>query len=73
MQGVQFVALDCETTGIDSERDSVIEVGAVKFSLEKNLATFDSLFNPGVRLPSFVSRLTGITDIELQSAPKIAE
>lgn len=67
------MALDCETTGLDSERDSVIEVGAVKFSLEKNLATFDSLFNPGVRLPSFVSRLTGITDIELQTAPKIAE
>jgi len=73
MQGVRFVALDCETTGLDSERDSVIEVGAVKFSLAENLATFDSLFNPGVRLPSFVSRLTGITDIELQTAPKIAE
>lgn len=73
MQPVQFVALDCETTGLDSDRDSVIELGAVKFSLTENLATFDSLFDPGVRLPSFVSRLTGITDLELQTAPKIAE
>ncbi|MFH0834613.1 MAG: 3'-5' exonuclease [Patescibacteria group bacterium] len=73
MQEIEFVALDCETTGIDSRRDNIIELGAVKFSLQKNLDSFDSLFASPTKIPQFVERLTGIKNSDLVGAPKIAE
>jgi DNA polymerase III epsilon subunit family exonuclease len=73
MQEMVFVALDCETTGLDPAKDKIIEVGATKFTLKTNLATFDSLFDPGTRIPAFVERLTGIKSEELPGAPKFAE
>ncbi|MFH0776944.1 MAG: exonuclease domain-containing protein [Patescibacteria group bacterium] len=69
MQPIEFVALDCETTGIDSRKDNIIELGAVKFSLTKNLASFDSLFHSPTRIPQFVERLTGIQNSDLEYAP----
>ncbi len=73
MQAITFVALDCETTGLDPAVDKIIEVGATKFTLTENQTTFDSLFNPNVRIPAFVERLTGITNEELPAAPQFAE
>lgn len=73
MREIEFVALDCETTGLDSERDNIIELGAVKFSVAKNLASFDSLFCSPTKIPQFVERLTGIKNSDLNGAPKFAE
>ncbi len=73
MRGIEFVALDCETTGIDSRRDNIIELGAVKFSLAQNLASFDSLFYSPTRIPQFVEQLTGIQNSDLADAPKFPD
>ncbi len=73
MQAITFVALDCETTGLDATKDKIIEVGATKFTLTDNLETFDSLFNPNVQIPAFVERLTGIQNEELLTAPQFGE
>lgn len=73
MQEIEFVALDCETTGLDCERDNIIELGAVNFSLSENLTSFDSLFHSPTRIPQFVERLTGIQNSDLESAPQFAE
>lgn len=68
-----FVALDCETTGFIPETDRIIEVGCTKFSLAADLETVDVLVNPGVKLPTAVAKLTGITDEELTAAPPFSE
>jgi DNA polymerase III epsilon subunit family exonuclease len=73
MREIEFVALDCETTGLDSERDNIIELGAVKFSINENLDSFDSLFHSPTRIPQFVERLTGIQNADLEGAPKFEE
>jgi len=73
MREIEFVALDCETTGLDCTRDSIIELGAVKFSLTENLVSFDSLFSSPTRIPQFVERLTGIQNSDLKGAPKFQE
>ncbi|MCF7846038.1 MAG: 3'-5' exonuclease [Candidatus Peribacteraceae bacterium] len=73
MHGIQFVALDCETTGVDSQKDNIIELGAVKFSLEKNLASFDSLFHSPTKIPQFVEHLTGVRNSDLEGAPNFAD
>ena len=63
----RIVVFDTETTGIDFDKDRIIELGAV--ALEKGGET-DSLnclicLPQGHRLPPFIVDLTGITDEEL--------
>ena len=64
-----YVALDLETTGLDSQRDTIIEVGAVKFQGRKVLEEYHSLINPYRTIPEFVRRLTGIGPKDVDGAP----
>ena len=64
-----WVALDLETTGLSSDEDQIIEVGAVRFRGSEALDTFQSFVNPGRSLDPFVTRLTGITNDDLRDAP----
>ena len=64
-----YVALDLETTGLNADRDAIIEVGAVKFEGERVLETFQSLVNPYREIPPFVQRLTGIAQRSVDRAP----
>ena len=68
-----YVALDLETTGLDSTRDVIIEIGAVKFRGAEVLGTFEALVNPRRTLTEFITRLTGITQEDVDSAPLMAE
>ena len=67
-----WVALDLETTGLSSDDDEIIEVGAVRFRGAEVLDTFQSFVNPGRRLDPFVTRLTGITEADLRDAPSFS-
>jgi DNA polymerase-3 subunit epsilon/ATP-dependent DNA helicase DinG len=64
-----LIALDLETTGVNSKTDHIIEVGAVKFVDGKQVDTFSALVNPKRKLSSFIVGLTGITQDEVDSAP----
>jgi DNA polymerase-3 subunit epsilon/ATP-dependent DNA helicase DinG len=66
-----LVALDLETTGLDPQRDAIIEIGAVKFRGHRVEAEWSSLVNPGRPLTPFITDLTGITDDMLANAPRI--
>ena len=66
-----YVALDLETTGLDSQRDSILEIGAVKFRGDQVLDTFSSLINPGRSIPPKITELTGIDDGMVQNAPSL--
>ena len=57
-----LVALDIETTGLEYKTDRIIEIGAVRFSEKGVEAEFNTLINPGIRIPPFISQLTGISD-----------
>lgn len=64
-----FVAFDFETTGLNGERDRIIEFGAVRFRggrVEESLAT---LANPGIPVPPYITAITGITDDMVSDAP----
>ncbi len=67
-----FVAIDLETTGLDSEKDRITEVGAVRFTEDGTvLDTFQSLVNPGREIPFFIENLTGVTNAAVKDAPKL--
>lgn len=68
-----LVALDLETTGLDPNRDAIIEIGAVRFRDGRVEDELSQLVNPGRPLPSFITKLTGITDQMLAEAPRINE
>jgi ATP-dependent DNA helicase DinG len=68
-----IVALDLETTGLDPQRDAIIEIGAVKFDGNRIENEFNLLINPGRHIPEFISGLTGISDDMVRSAPHIRE
>src|SRR5512141_2636799 len=66
-----LVSLDLETTGLDSYRDAIIEIGAVKFRGDEILDTFSTFVNPGRAIPPKIIDLTGITDQDVNSAPSL--
>ncbi len=66
-----YIALDIETTGLDPERDAIIEIGAVKFRGQEVLDTWSSLVNPKRPLPYNIQRLTGISPEETDRAPSL--
>jgi predicted DnaQ family exonuclease/DinG family helicase len=66
---MEYVALDLETTGLDAERDRVIEVGAVVFTADAVCGTLERLSSPGRSVPDAVLRLTGISPDDLVGAP----
>ncbi|MBL7162598.1 MAG: DNA polymerase III subunit epsilon [Anaerolineales bacterium] len=68
-----IVALDIETTGLNPESDSITEIGAVRFKGNRVEDEWHSLINPGQRIPSHITRLTGITDAMVRNAPNIHE
>src|SRR5256885_5954057 len=64
----EYAALDLETTGLDPDRDRVIEIGAVAFSADDVTSTLEELVDPGRAVPDTVLRLTGIKQEELRGA-----
>lgn len=68
-----IVAIDLETTGLDAEKDAIIEIGAVRFKSHRVEDTFNTLINPGRRIPPFITNLTGITEQMVLQAPSIHE
>lgn len=66
-----IVSLDLETTGLDSYKDAIIEIGAVKFRGDEVLDTFSTFVNPGRSIPPKITDLTGITDRDVNSAPSL--
>jgi ATP-dependent DNA helicase DinG len=68
-----IVAVDIETTGLDPEKDAIIEIGAVRFNERRVESEWSTLINPGRRIPPFVTQLTGITDQMVLQSPPVQE
>jgi len=62
--------IDFETTGLGPPGDRIIEVGAVLVQDGAVVGTFEELMDPGFRLPSFITGLTGITNAMLRGKPQ---
>lgn len=67
------VAIDLETTGLRSESDEIIEIGAVLYRGTEVLGTYHQMVDPGRQIPTFISLLTGIQQEEVDGAPSFKE
>ena len=68
-----YVLFDIETTGLDSEYDEIIEIGAIKVDNNKVMDEFHSLIKPDNEIDEFITNLTGITNEMVENAPNIEE
>jgi ATP-dependent DNA helicase DinG len=74
-----YVALDLETTGLSAERDTIWEIGAVRFRPraygreDEVLDTWRTFVNPGRPLPFKIQQLSGVTDADLKGAPELSQ
>ncbi len=67
-----FVGFDIETTGLDPREHEIIEIGAVRFSMEEGLMdTFSSLVAPENPIPPKMTKIHGITNEMVKDAPSI--
>lgn len=58
----RFVVFDFETTGLDSSKDEIIEIGAIRVNRDStNHETFQALVKPNKKVPKKIVELTGIT------------
>jgi DNA polymerase-3 subunit epsilon len=76
---VTMVAFDLETTGLDPDKEDIIEVAGIKFSFEKKdgklvtreIAQYSSLVKPGKLIPEEATRVNNITNQMVENAPDL--
>lgn len=71
LSDVTFCVLDLETTGGSAAACEITEVGAARYRMGEELGSFQTLVNPGVPMPPFITVLTGITQTMVVEAPPI--
>lgn len=64
-----YVFVDVETTGLNPQRDAIIEVAAIVWRDGKTLETFETLINPNRPIPTEITQITGIDDNMVADAP----
>lgn len=69
-----FVVVDLETTGTAAVRgDRITEAAAVRVRNGVVEPIFQSLVNPGIPIPYYITQLTGIDDRMVKDAPTFAD
>lgn len=71
-----IICFDLETTGFDPVEDRIIEIGILKFTLDKKggpvkLDEYSSLVDPGIELPLESELITGIKQEDLNGKPTV--
>lgn len=73
MNNKKYVIVDIETTWLSRENNKITEIAAVIFDGKKILNTFQTLVNPCISIPKFITNLTGIDDKMVKNAPTIID
>jgi len=68
-----LIIFDLETTGLNSARDRIIEIGIIKrFPGKKKEVVKTRYINPGRPIPALITKITGIKNSDVRDAPSFA-
>ena len=73
LQKETFVCIDCESTGLDPEKDRIVEVAVVLFNMRESLSSFETLVDPECPIPPISQGIHKISSEMLVGKPKIRE
>ena len=74
LRDVTFVVLDLETTGASPTVGAgITEIGAIKVKGGEKIAEFETLINPMMPIPEFITDLTGIDEFTIADAPPLED
>ncbi len=73
LKDATFICLDCEFTGLDPDKDRILEIAAVRFSMTVLLDQFDFLVNPGCPISPDSFLIHHISEEMVAQKPKIDE
>ncbi len=68
-----FICLDVETTGLEPEKDSIIEIACVRFTFDETLESYETLIDPGILISETSKAIHHIDDSMVQGKPAISE
>lgn len=69
--GDGFTIIDIETTGLSKHRHKITEIAAAKVENGKITQEFQTLVNPEMEIPRFITKLTGIDNEMVKDSPTI--
>ncbi|MXZ80268.1 MAG: CBS domain-containing protein [Gammaproteobacteria bacterium] len=75
LHALTAVSLDTETTGLDTARDRIIQIGGIRISrgvLDPD-ETYNVLVNPGIPIPEVSRNIHGISDGDVAHCPAFCE
>ncbi len=68
--GEALVVLDLETTGLSPSENEIIEIALMRVESDR-IERFSRLVDPGVPIPPFITKLTGITSADVAGKPDV--
>ena len=68
-----YTVIDTETTGLDPYYDEIIELSAIRVRSGTVCDEFSTLVKPINSIDDFITELTGITNEDVEDAPKIKD
>ena len=69
----KYSLIDIETTGRFRKGQKIIEIAILNIDGDVVVEEFSTLINPQLRIPYFITNLTGITNEAVEHAPKFYE
>ena len=68
-----FAVVDIETTGLDAEKDEIIEIAAIRPSVGGGVERMQTFVRPERGIPDSITELTGITQEDVDGGLELSE
>ena len=72
IEGVPYVVVDVETTGLSPEEDAIVQLSAIRYVGKNPVDQISTYINPGRHIPASSTKIHGISDVTVINAPDIS-